>query len=171
MKIVVDTSSLLSLEFMDILNDAVSIAEVYTTNIVLDELKEIASFKDEKSEIAGRILRLVQDGKIKGIQVKNGSFSKYISRNVDSGEASCLALCISEKIRLLITNDADATYYLGRAAKRNGIEIRICTAVLMELIKSKKISKSDAKNKIEELIKKRGREGGVLEVLAERHLE
>jgi predicted nucleic acid-binding protein len=171
MKIVVDTSSLLSLEFMNILDDTSSIAEVYTTSIVIEELKEISSFNDEKSEIARRVLRLVQDGKITSLQVKNGLFSKFLSRNVDSGEASCLALCISEKIPLLITDDADAAYYLGRIASQNKIKIRICVAVLIELIKSKKISKSAAKNKVEELIKKRGWEGGVLEVLAKKYLE
>ena len=43
MKIVVDTSSLLSLEFMGILEDSFEITEVHITNTVEAELKEIAS--------------------------------------------------------------------------------------------------------------------------------
>ncbi len=168
MKIVADTSSLLSLEFMEILEDAFDVTEVYITDIVEEELKEIASFKDEKSGAAKRILRRVQDGKIRCFKVKSESFSKYISRSVDAGEASCLALCISEKIPFLITDDADAAYYLGRIAMQKGIEIRICAAVLMELIKVKRISISKAKSKLEELITKRGWEGGVLEVLVKK---
>ena len=171
MKVAADTSSLMSLEFMEVLDHALSVTDIYITSIVEEELKEIASFNDEKSIIAKRILILVRDGKIKSIQVKNGSFSRYISRNVDAGEASCLALCILKKIPFLITDDADAAYSLGRIAMQKGIKIRICVAILMELIKYSRISKSEAKGKIEGLIKKRSWEGGVLEVLVKRYLE
>ncbi len=108
MKIVVDTSSLLSLEFMDILEDTFGIAEVHITSTVEEELREIASYKDEKSHSAKKILKLVHEGKIKCVNIENKSFSKYISRSVDAEEASCVA-------------------------------------VLMELIKSGKISRSTAK--------------------------
>jgi predicted nucleic acid-binding protein len=171
MKIVVDTSSLLSLEFMDILDDVVGIVEVCITDIVEGELKEIAGFSDEKSMVAKRILKHANNGNIKAFQVNNDSFSKYLSRDVDPGEASCLALCISEKIRFLITDDADAAYYLGRIAMQYGIELRICVAILIELIKSNMISKPDARQRLEMLIEKRGWEGGVLEVLVKRYLE
>ncbi len=171
MKVAADTSSLMSLEFMEILDDALSATDIYITSIVEEELREIGSFYDEKSRTAKRILKLVLDGKIKCVHIKNGSFLKYISRNVDAGEASCLALCILEKIPFLITDDADAAYSLGRVAMQKGIKIRICVAILMELIKSNKISRSEAKSKIEELIKKRSWEGGVLEVLMKRYLE
>lgn len=171
MKVVADTSSLMSLEFMEILSEVFSIADVYITSVVEAELKEISSFSDEKSRIAKSILKYVHDGKIKYIRIKNSSFSSYISRNVDAGEASCLALCILKKISFLITDDADAAYSLGRIAMQKGIKIRICVAVLMELVKANKISKSEAKRKIEKLIKKRSWEGGVLEVLAKKYLE
>lgn len=171
MKVVADTSSLLSMEIMDILDETLSITEIYITNIVEDELKEIASYGDEKSYVAKRILKLVKSEKIKCVYIKNEVFSKYISRSVDAGEASCLALCISDNIPFLITDDADAMYSLGRTAMQKGIKIRICVAVLMELVKSGKISKSVAKEKLEELIKKRGWEGGVLEVLVKRYME
>ncbi len=170
MKVVADTSSLISLEFMGILDDAFSVTDVYIPSIVEEELNEIASFNDEKSNIAKRILKFVRDGKIKSIHVKNGSFSRYISRNVDAGEASCLALCILKKIPFLITDDADAAYSLGRIAMAKGIKIRICVAILMELMKSNIVSKPEAKDKIEELIKKRSWEGGVLEVLVKRYM-
>jgi len=171
MKIVVDTSSLLSLEFMGILEDSFEITEIHITNTVEAELKEIAGYNDEKSHMAKNVLKLVSGGKIKCINIKNEAFSKHLSRNVDAGEASCLALCILENISLLITDDADAAYYLGRIAMQKGIEVRICVAVLIELIKSNKISKSEGKFKLEKLVKKRGWEGGVLEVLVKRYLE
>ncbi len=171
MKIVVDTSSLLSLEIMDILEDTFSITEVHITGTVEEELREIASYKDEKSRSAKKILKLIHEGKIKCVHIEDKAFSKYISRSVDAGEAFCLALFISDSIQFLITDDADAAYYLGRTAMQKGVKIRICAAVLMELIKSGRISKSEAKEKMEELIKKRSWEGGVLEVLVKRYIE
>jgi len=171
MKIVVDTNSLLSIGFMEVLDETLDIAEVYITGIVLKELKEIAGYDDEKSDIAKRIMKLVKDGKIKCFHIKNEQFLKYLSRNVDAGEASCLALCISGRVQFLITDDADAAYSLGRIAMQKGIKIRICVAVLIELVKAGIITRSDAKEKMEKLIQQRGWEGGVLEVLVKRYLE
>lgn len=171
MKIVVDTSSLLSIGFMEVLDETLDIAEVCITNIVLKELKEIAGFNDEKADIAKRILKLVKSKKVECFHIKNESFSKYISRNVDAGEASCLALCISEKIQFLITDDVDSAYSLGIIAMQKGIKIRICIAVLVELIEKEIITRSNAKEKIEKLVEQRGWEGGVLEVLVKRYIE
>ena len=171
MKIVVDTSSLLSIGFMEVLDETFDIAEVYITSIVLKELKEIAGYDDEKSDTAKRIMELVKDGKIKCFHIKDEQFSEYISINVDAGEASCLALCISETVQFLITDDADAAYSLGRIAMQRGIKIRICVAVLMELVKAGIITGSDAKEKMNKLIQQRGWEGGVLEVLVRKYLE
>jgi len=171
MKIVVDTSSLLSLEFMGILGDSFEITEVYITNTVENELREIASYKDEKSRLAKKVLKLLSEGKIKCINIKKEAFSKYLSRNVDAGEVSCLALCILENIHLLITDDADAAYSLGKIAMHERIKIRICVAVLMELIKAGRITKLEATKKIKNLIKQRSWEGGVLEVLVMKYSE
>ncbi len=171
MKIVIDTSSLLSLEFMDIMEGSLSIIEFYITSTVEAELKEIASYDDEKSHLAKEVLNLVGKDKIRCIHIKNETFSKYISRSVDAGEASCLALCISYNIPFLITDDADAAYSLGRIAMQKRVKIRICVAVLIELIRAGIITKSEAKEKVGTLIKQRGWEGGVLEVLVKRYLE
>lgn len=171
MKIVADTSSLLSLGFMDILVDSFNITEVYITDTVEAELKEIASYRDEKSRLSRKILKHVHEGKIRCIHIKDTAFRQYISRSVDTGEASCLALCISGNIPFLITDDADAAYYLGRITMQKGIKIRICIAVLIELIKAKIISSQQAREKVEKLIKQRGWEGGVLEVLVKKYME
>lgn len=125
----------------------------------------------KKSLLAKNVLKLVRRGKIKCINIKNEAFSKYLSRNVDAGEASCLALCILENISLLVTDDADAAYSLGRIAMHERIKIRICVAVLMELIKAGIITKVEAKKKMRDLIKQRSWEGGVLEVLVMKYIE
>lgn len=165
MKCVADASALLSLEYMGLLDDAIGIADIYTTAIVEEELKETAGFRDEKSRVATKILGLIRDGKVKCIETKSDMHSKHISLNL------CFALCSGAKIPVLLTDDADGAYYLGRTAAQKGIKIRMCAAFLVELIKAGKISPQTAKAKLEELIKKRSWEGGILEVLARRYLE
>ena len=67
---------------------------------------------------------------------------------MDAGEAL-------ENVSLLITDDADAAYSLGRIAMHKSIKIRICVAVLMELINAGIITKLDATKKKKNLIKQR----------------
>jgi|GEM_PF-3519504 len=165
MKAVADASALLSLEYMGVLDDLLNIADIYTTESVNEELKEITGFRDERSGIAKRILLHVSDGKVKCIDSKGDMHSKNISLN------HCFALCLSAKIHFLLTEDADAAYYLGRMAAQKGVKLRTSTAVLVELIKSGNINTQSARRKLDELMKKRSWEGGIIEVLARRYLE
>ncbi len=165
MKAVVDASSLLSLEYMKVLDDVFDIADIYTTGSVNEELKEIAGFRDEKSSVAKKILTHISDGNIKSLDIKG----EWYPKNASLGQ--CLSLCISAKIPFLLTDDADASYFIGRTAAQKGIKLRMCASVIVELINTRKISPITAKRKLEELIKKRSWEGGILEVLARRYLE
>jgi len=165
MKAVADTSALLSLEYMEVLDDLLTMADIYTTESVKEELKAITGFRDEKSGIAKKILLQVSDGKIKCIDAKGDMHSKNSSLN------HCFALCLSAKIPFLLTEDADAAYYLGRMAAQKGVKLRTCAAVLVELIKSGKFNTASAGRKLDELMKKRSWEGGIIEVLARRYLE
>ncbi len=163
MKVVADVSALLSLEYMGLLEDCTGIADIYTTGSVDEELNEIAGFRDEKSGFAKKILIHISDGKIKRIDIKGEAKNAFMSQ--------CLSLCISAKIPVLLTDDADAAYLFGRNAAQKGIKLRMCAAFLVELIKAGKISPQAAKEKLEELIKKRSWEGGILEVLARRYMD
>jgi len=165
MKAVADVSALLSLEFMGVLDDTLGIADIYTTGSVDEELKEIAGFRDEKSGIAKKILTHISDGKIKRIDIR------VESPNKNALMGHCISLCISAKIPVLLTDDADAAYLFGRIAAQKGIKLRMCAALLVELIRAGKISPQAGKGKLEELIKKRSWEGGILEVLARMYLE
>ena len=163
MKAVADASALLSLEYMGFLDDCTGIADIYTTGSVDEELNEIAGFRDEKSGFAKKILTLISDGKIKRIDIKGEAKNAFMSQ--------CFSLCVSAKIPVMLTDDADAAYLLGKIAAQKGIKLRMCAALLVELIKAGKISLQAAKGKLEELIKKRSWEGGILEVLTRRYLE
>lgn len=163
MKAVADTSSLLSLEYMDLLNPALDITDIYTTRTVEMELKEIAGYNDEKSRIAKKILKLINEERIKSLEAK--SKPKYIPTN------TCFSLCVSGRIPFLITDDVNTVYYLRRSALEKGIKIRICVALVVELLRTGRIDRPGARKKLGELIKKRSWEGGVLEVLVKRYIE
>jgi hypothetical protein len=92
-------------------------------------------------------------------------------RDEKSSVAKKILSHISAKIPFLLTDDADAAHFLGRAAAQKGIKLRMCASAIVELINARKISPMTAKGKLEELIKKRSWEGGILEVLARRYLE
>ena len=162
MKAVADASALLSLEYMGSLDDCTSIADIYTTGSAEEELNEIAGFRDERSGVAKKILTLIKDGKIKRVDIKGETKNAF---------NQCLSLCISAKIPVLLTDDADAAYLFGKTAAQKGIKLRMCAAFLVELIKAGKISPQAAKGKLVELIKKRSWEGGILEVLARRYID
>ena len=165
MKAVADASALLWLEYMGVLDDLLNIADIYTTESVNEELKEITSFRDEKSRISKKILLHVSDGKVICIDSKGDKDSKNISLN------HCFALCLSAKIPFLLTEDADAAYNLGRTAAQKGVKLRTCAAVLVELNKTGKFNTKSARRKLDELMNKRSWEGGIIEVLARRYLE
>jgi len=165
MKAVADASALLSLEYMGALEDTFGIVDIYTTGSVEEELNEIAGFRDEKSGIAKKILTHISDGKIKRIEMKGEAYP------VNADMSQCLALCISAKIPVMLTDDADASYHLGRIAAQKGIKMRMCASVLVELIRAGKMSPHAAKVKLDELITKRSWESGIMEVLARRYLE
>ena len=170
MKVVADTSSLISLGILGILKEAADIIEIFTTNIIINELLEMKKYGDIGAEMAGKALNMVDEGKIQSIDVEEKDYSKYRSKKVDSGEASCFSLCVKEKIPIFITDDVEAAYHLDGIAKVNDIEIKICVSILVELVKTGRISLQEAREKIDRLIKMRGWEGGVLEVLAKKYL-
>jgi len=165
MKAVVDASALLSLEYMGVLDDLLKIADIYTTESVNEELKDITGFRDEKSGIAKKILLHVSDGKIKCIDAKGDKHSRNISLN------HCFSLCLSAKIPVLLTEDADAAFLLVRTAAQKGVKLRTSVSVLVELIKSGELNAQSSRKKLEDLMKKRSWEGGIIEVLARRYME
>jgi predicted nucleic acid-binding protein len=152
------------------LEETVDIVEIFTTNVVIDELLEMKKYGDIGAEMAGKALNTINEGKIQPVDVEEKYYSKYRSKKVDSGEASCFSLCLKEKIPIFITDDVEAAYHLDGIAKVNDIEIKICVSILVELVKTGRISLQEAREKMDRLIKMRGWEGGVLEVLAKKYL-
>lgn len=170
-RVVMDTSSLVSLEMVGLLRRALKIVEVTIPGVVVEELEEISKFSDPEGKAAGTILKLVSERKIPVVKVRaKKKVDELLSSEVDEGEASCLVCCVERGIENLIMDDVDAAYALEGRALAGEIKLRISVAVIVELMRRKIISKKRAASAIRRMVKIREWEGGVLEVLAERYL-
>lgn len=167
MKVVMDTSSLISLEIIGALEKSLEIVDVNISKTVVDELKETAKYKDQEGKAAKKVLKLAEKENIKVIEIKNQQHvENLLSRSVNRGEAECLVCCLENKISKLIMDDIDAAYSLEGMAIANNVEIRISLAVLMELYFQKKIDKKKLKYFVKKLVETREWEGGALRVLS-----
>jgi len=171
-KVVVDTSSLVSLETVKLIGKILKIAEIVVPSEVVKELEEISHYEDVEGRSAKRILDFIKENIIRVCRVKDiKKINSLLSVAIDRGEAECLVCCIENKIKNLIIDDVDAMYSLEETAIKNEIETNISFWLLTELINKRIISKKEAYKLIKKMIKIREWEGGILEVLAKKYLE
>ncbi len=171
-KIVMDTSSLISLQMIGILQQSFKIMKIIIPKAVEKEINEISSYKDMEGKSADKILEHIKNGIIEVVGVKNKKkVENLLSRNINFGEAECFVACLEQNVSILIMDDVDAAYSLEGLTIANRIKIKISVAVLIELWKEKIITKSELKSFVDSLIKIREWEGGVLEVLGRKYLE
>ena len=170
MKLVIDTSALVSLEIMDCLERTLATYEVFITQEISQELHEMADYKDVEGQAAKRTLKKIKKYNVKIEKCNFKDYKRFITKGVDRGEASAFYLCIKKGIKRFITDDVDASFTLKPLAKTENIKLRICVAIVIDLIDQNLISKKEAYNNIRKLIKVRGWESGVLEVMIERYL-
>lgn len=170
MKLVIDTSALVSLEIMDCLRKILETFEVVITQEIFQELHEMADYKDVEGRAAKRTIKLIKKYKVKIEKCNTKDYKNFLTKGVDNGEASAFFICLKKGIEMFITDDVDASFTLKPLAKTENIKLRICMAIVIDLVSQNIISKKEAYNNIKKLIKVRGWEGGVLEVMIERYL-
>jgi len=172
MKVVMDTSSLISLELIGALRNILQITNITAPSAVRNELTEIGKYKDLESKAAKKILEMMNRKSKEVIEIKNAKkMEDLLSKDVNRGEAECFRCCIESGSKMLIMDDIDAAYSLESLAIANGIKIKISVAVLVELYKQNKVSRQQLKGYIKKLIKIREWEGGALEALSNRYLK
>jgi predicted nucleic acid-binding protein len=170
-KVVMDTSSLVSLEMVGLLRRALKITEITIPAVVAEELKEISKFSDPKGKAAENISKLIDERKISVVKIRaRKKVDGLLSSDVDEGEASCFVCCVENGIENLVMDDVDAAYELEGRALASEIKLKISAAVIIELMRKKVISKKRSASAIKKMVKLRGWEGGVLEVLAKKYL-
>jgi len=170
--VVMDTSSLVSLEMISILKKCLKIINITTPTSVKEELKELSKYTDREGRASKEVLKFIKDRRINIIKIKNSKkVESLLSADINEGEAECLVCCLEKKINTLIMDDVDAAYRLEGLAIANNIKIKISVAVIIELLRQRKISKNEAVATVKKLIKLRKWESGVLEVLSKKYLE
>lgn len=144
--IVADTSALISLAAIDLLELFLTEFDVHTTRTVLEELEETSDYDDSHGEAAEKVLR-----RLDKITV-HGSESDFESSRVDEGEGSCAVLSTKTEAKFLITDDLRA---LPELEKISDSHVAISPVVLKALVKRDVLERKDALDRIDELAEKR----------------
>ncbi len=170
-RVVIDTSALISLEVVEIMEKLFEIAEVIIPQAVEEEIIKLGRFRDEEGLAARRIAKFIEKKRIKVRRVKSGEkVARILSRNVNAGEAECFVCCLEQNVRTLIIDDVDAAYDLESISIASGIKLKLSAAVLVELYRKKLLSKKELRRKIRKLIKTRRWESNALETLCKKYL-
>ncbi|MFP4001900.1 MAG: hypothetical protein ACLFSM_00570 [Thermoplasmata archaeon] len=171
MKTVLDTSALISLETIELLELALENIEILTTSRVVDELEKMIEFEDRLVERAENVIKYVDEGKVEVVDVSEKKVDRVVSesKSVDKGEASCFLCAKESKVVNLVMDDVAAASSLEGKAMRDGIHQRISAAVVVELMQKEVISEEKARESLDSLIEDRDWRESILEVLAEEH--
>jgi predicted nucleic acid-binding protein len=140
--IVADTSSLISLASIDLLDALLTEFDVHTTELVVEELEETSEYDDRHGDAA----RAVLDDRDRIIthQTKEA----FTSSRVDHGEGSCVHLTREIDAAFLITDDLRALPELQTVADA---QVAISPIVLKALVRRNVLERNEALEKLDEL--------------------
>lgn len=169
MKAVFDTSALISLKAIDLLELGLENIEMITTYQVFKELENMRRFDDRLAEKAECIISYIDKERLKVVEISEEKLEEVISASVDRGEASCFICTKESKTKFLVMDDVEAASSLEAEAMSEGIHQRISVAVIVELLQKGVISDKKARKALDDLIEDRDWKRGVLEVLAEEY--
>jgi predicted nucleic acid-binding protein len=139
--IVADTSALISLTAADTLDLLLEEFDVHTTEIVVEELEDLASYGDETAEHADEVLTRKDQITVHEVETR-----EYQSSRVDEGEGSCVQLTRNHDAGFLITDDLRALPELQTLTETR---IAISPIVLKALVKRGVLDKQEALKRLE----------------------
>ena len=144
--IVADTSSLISLTSIDLLDTLLTEFDVHTTETVIQELEDTSDYDDSHGQAAQNVLNNLD--KITAHQVKG----EFTSSRVDQGEGGCALLTKGIEAEFLITDDLRALPELQNVADSKAA---ISPIVLKALVKRDVLGQNEAVSKLDELAEQR----------------
>ncbi|MXR52373.1 hypothetical protein GRX03_12260 [Halovenus sp. WSH3] len=144
--IIADTSALVSLASIDLLNIFLTEFNVHTTETVIEELEDTAEYNDNPGNAAENVLKNLSQ--ITTHQVKE----EFTSSRVDQGEGSCALLTQEIDAEFLITDDLRALPELQTVADA---QVAISPIVLKALIQRDVLEHEEALNKLDDLAEQR----------------
>src|SRR3989344_7489089 len=134
-----DTSALISLESINILEQVLKLFSINTTNSVIKELEEFAKHDDKYGKIAKNVLKLKSGFTIESCEIKESI--KYI----ESTDNELYNLALKKKLPLV----TDETKFVHHA--RDKIEVYFTAIFLVMLKEAGYFTKKEALDKLEEL--------------------
>lgn len=144
--IAADTSALISLTTVDLLDTFLTEFNVHTTEKVVEELENTSKYDDTHGEASETVLDHLDQ--ITVHQVKG----EFQSSRIDSGEGTCALLTKEIDAEFLITDDLRALPELQTVADA---QVAISPIVLRALVKREVLEQEEALNKLDELAQQR----------------
>lgn len=148
--IVTDTSALISLATTDVFGTFLDEFEIHTTETVVQELEETATYDDQHGAAASAVLDSVDDDHISVYAPANASIE---STRIDPGEASCLAIERELHPDFLLTDDLRALPELQTLSEA---QVAISPIVLRALVKRGCLTNEAAQAQLDLLSRTRG---------------
>ncbi|MDO9517972.1 MAG: hypothetical protein Q7J10_08000 [Methanosarcinaceae archaeon] len=164
-KILADTSALVSLEIKHFVGLASKYIQFSISDGVLKELQDIAQFNDVHAKSARDVLELVEKNII---AVRPMPAREEHSQNIDLGEAEILTLSESGEYEYIITDDVKALPYIKSVAN---VKVFTSVFIIRLLYDINVVSKEEALNSIKEISASRDWYGGMLETIANRFFD
>ncbi len=144
--IAADTSALISLATVDLLDTFLTEFDVHTTEKVVEELEATGEYDDTHGEASETVLDHLNQ--ITVHQVKG----EFESSRIDQGEGTCALLTKAINVEFLITDDLHA---LPELQTVTDAQVAISPIVLKALVKREVLEQEQALNKLNELAEQR----------------
>ena len=145
--IIVDTSALITIASINLLDPVLTEYDVHTTETVIEELNETAEYEDVHGEAAQTVLDQVDR-----IEVHKTNTQQFQSSRIDDGEGSTVTLAKNRQAEFLITDDLRALPELQAVADSTVV---VSPILLKALVKQDILEQEDAMEKLEEAAENR----------------
>ena len=139
--IVVDTSALVTIASIDLLDTVLSEFDVHTTETMVQELEETSEYEERHGEAAQTVL-----DQIHRIDVHETEGTNSQSSRIDEGEGTTIVLANNEKADFLITDDLRALPELQTVVRAN---VAISPLILKALVKRGVLEEEGAVEKLD----------------------
>ena len=144
--IVADTSALISLTTVDLLDTLLTEYDIHTTETVVEELEHTSEYDDTHGEASETVLDHVDQITVHQVQ------GEFESSRIDQGEGTCALLTRELDAAFLITDDLRALPELQTVADA---QAAISPIVLKALSKRDVLGEQEALAKLDELADQR----------------
>ncbi|MFB1065845.1 hypothetical protein [Natrinema sp. H-ect4] len=145
--IVADTSALITVASIDLLDTLVSDFDIHTTETVLEELKATSEYEDRHAKAAQTVLAQTHR-----INIHNTENTDLQSSRIDEGEATTIELTNQLESDFLITDDLRALPELQPVVEAR---VAISPIILKAFVKRDVLDEKEALEKLEEAAKNR----------------